>query len=98
MQCAASLRVHLHQGDVSQAFLTGMPIDREVYLALPKEGLDGVEPGSLLELKKAAYGFSDAPRSWWRQFHEGLHKAGWEESEVERAVHLERLLESGGPT
>jgi hypothetical protein len=64
--------------------LSGGPITREVFCALPKEGLLGVPEGSVLRLRKSAYGLADAPRAWWVQFKNHLESAGWRESALER--------------
>ena len=84
---AAQWQTDLLQGDVAQAFMSGDELDRPVYVIPPREGLAGVEPGSLLKLKRSAYGLADAPRSWWRKFDRTLKEAGWKESRLCRALY-----------
>lgn len=85
-QRAASWKSDIIQADVKQAFLSGDQISREVYMIPPKEGLAGVQAGSLIRLLKSAYGLADAPRQWWLKFAKILRSAGWVESRLERAM------------
>lgn len=101
-QRAASWNADLIQGDVKQAFLNGMYLGRDIYLYLPKEGLPGVAPGSLLRVCTSVYGLADAPRAWWLRFKEVLEKTGWEESHLDRALFYLRdkdgeVCGQGGP-
>lgn len=85
-QRAASWGTDLIQGDVKQAFLNGVHLGRDIYLHLPKEGLPGVAPGSLLKVCTPVYGMADAPRAWWLKFKQILEKVGWEGSRLDRAL------------
>ena len=60
----------LKAGDISAAFLQGAMISRLLAMTLPKGGIPGVRPGSLLRARKSVYGTRDAPRSTW--FLEGI--------------------------
>ena len=59
--------------DIMTAFLSGMRMDRELYVRAPKEGLPSppgsgwpdVRPYALLRLLKGAYGLTEAPRLWY---------------------------------
>ena len=57
----------MEQGDIKQAFLNSTPLEREIYLIPPKEGLAGVRPGELLAPCVTPYGLCDAPRAWWKE-------------------------------
>ena len=88
---AASLEWPGEVFDVHTAFLSGKPIDREVYVRAPKEGLGGnetdkVRPYALLRLLKGAYGLTEAPRLWYLRARELLHDIGFEEIKCARAV------------
>ena len=71
--------------DCKTAFLTGKDQDRDIYCKPPKEGLPGVEPGSLLQLVKGAYGLREAPRLWYLRAREILAEAGFEEMQTVKA-------------
>ena len=53
---AASRRWDIFGGDITAAFLQGENITRTLLLALPKDGVEGVEPGSLLLAKGQCMG------------------------------------------
>ena len=76
---AASFRWSLQAGDVSTAFLSGVFDSRNLYMRPPREGLPGVSPSSLLELKKGVYGLCNAPRLWWRKLRQVLLTLGFVE-------------------
>ena len=76
---AASFRWSLQAGDVSTAFLSGVFDSRNLYMRPPREGLPGVSPSSLLELKKGVYGLCNAPRLWWRKLRQVLLALGFVE-------------------
>ena len=73
---AASRRWTLHGGDITAAFLQGEEITRTLILSLPKDGVEGVEPGSLLVAKKPVYGTRDAPRGFWKRLHSAVLQHG----------------------
>ena len=71
--------------DCKTAFLTGKGHDRDIYVRLPKEGLPGVDTGSLLKIVKGAYGLREAPRLWYLRAREVLLEAGFEELQTAKA-------------
>ncbi|SMY19984.1 unnamed protein product [Zymoseptoria tritici ST99CH_1A5] len=73
---------HVHQMDVSTAFLNG-DLEEEVYIQ-PPEGYP--EPGKVLRLKKALYGLKQAPRAWYKKFRTWLLQQGWIVSEYDECV------------
>ena len=101
-QRSASWKSDLFQGDVSQAFLNGMNLGRDIYLHLPREGLPGVPPGSVLKVNTSVYGMADAPRAWWLKFKSILEDLGWVESKLERALFYlydgDKVCGMGGAT
>ena len=45
----ASLSMEAFQGDVKSAFAQSKPIDRELYVSQPPDGVPGLVPGQLLQ-------------------------------------------------
>ena len=77
--------------DVQTAFLSGKPIDREVYVRAFREGLGGstadrVRPYALLRLLKGAYGLTEAFCLWYLRAREILMEIGFTEMRCARAV------------
>ena len=72
LSLAASRRWILHGGDITAAFLQGEELSRMLVLSLPKDGVEGVEPGSLLIARKPVYGARDAPRGFWKRLHSAM--------------------------
>ena len=77
--------------DVSEAFLQQLPIDelegilrRELYVSPPKEFK---KPGYLMKMKKAAYGFADAPRRWFMTSDQALKEIGFKSCKVDPATY-----------
>ena len=62
--------------DVKTIFLSGKDHDRELYFRPPKEGLPGVEEGSLIKIIKGVRGLKEAPRLWYLKAKETLFKCG----------------------
>ena len=85
----------LTAADVRGAFLQGLKIDRELYFELPsntgKAMIKGMEPGSLLKLKKSIYGVNDASRQWCQSFRAILIQLGWEPLTFENAGFIFRF-------
>ncbi len=81
MLCSLAARRNwkLTSFDVKNAFLSGENTDREIYCQLPREGLPGVAPGSLIKLVKGAYGLREAPRLWYLRIRKMILQAGFEE-------------------
>ena len=95
-QHSATWKASIHKADISQAFLSGdyFP-DRRLYVVPPRQGLPGVPPGSLLRLKKSAYGLASAPRDWWLKLRREMVSLGWQESRLERAMFMLRDPKTG---
>ena len=57
-----------HAGDITAAFLNGGPLQRELYLKQPRNGLGDLHPAQLLRIKKGIFGLVDSPHGWWERF------------------------------
>ena len=57
----------LAAGDIEAAFLNGDEARRDLYFEPPVENLEGVPPGSLIEIVKGVFGLSTSPRLWWNR-------------------------------
>ena len=80
--------------DVSTAFLSGKPTDREVYVRAPEGGLPktasspAIPAFSLLRILKSAYGLAEAPRLWYLRACELLEESGLKELSFARATFV----------
>lgn len=93
--CASNKWV-LQSGDVSTAFLSGVFDYRNLYLRPPKEGLEGVKDGELLEMQKGVYGLCNAPRLWWRRLRQVLTQIGFTEMHMLPCVFVYWARDAGG--
>ena len=59
---ASHLNFKLYQMDVKSAFLNGM-LQEEVYVEQPKDFVNPHRPDDVYKLKRAMYGFKQAPRA-----------------------------------
>ena len=76
---ACTMNYHLHQMDVTCAFLNG-DLDEEIYIRLP-EGYGGSQTeGLVLKLKKSLYGLKQAPMKWNEKITEKLVGFGFVQS------------------
>ena len=85
---ASSHSLMLHCGDVTAAFLQGQGLARVLVMAIPKDGVPGVRPGSLLVAKKPVYGTKDAPRGFWRSLHKTMLAVGFRPVPHEQAAYV----------
>ena len=88
---AAILDWEIETFDVSTAFLQQLPIEelegmwkRELYVLPPKEFK---RDGYLMHMKKAAYGFADAPRRWLMTSDKILKQIGFKSSSGDPATY-----------
>ena len=66
LMIGVSMGFRLGGADVSNAFLNGSPLDRELYVRLPRDlAVPGQRPLALRRATKGIYGLREAPRQWW---------------------------------
>ena len=84
-------------GDISNAFLQGAElVGKEMFMRQPKQGLPGMKPGQLLQLRKAVYGRPDAPRAWYNELSRVLQQEfQFEKSVIDPAMFYLRHPDHG---
>ncbi|CAL1413264.1 unnamed protein product [Linum trigynum] len=89
---AALQNWHLHQMDVSNAFLNG-DLTEEVYMEIP-DGLDlGTDyKGKVCHLKKSLYGLKQASRQWYTKLTESLLKHGFKQSSSDYSIFTAEIF------
>jgi transposase InsO family protein len=93
LSLAARERLHLHQFDVEQAFLTAS-IDDEVIYVRPPEG--HTQEGKVWRLNKALYGLKQASRLFEKHFAEILVKElKLERLKTDRSIYIMRRARYG---
>jgi Reverse transcriptase (RNA-dependent DNA polymerase) len=85
MSIAAIKGLHVHQMDVSTAFLNG-EVDTDIYVRQPPGFGDG--SGRVCKLKKSLYGTRTAPRIWYEVLHEFLVSCGFTRSLRDYCVYV----------
>ena len=83
----------VHSGDITAAFLNGLEAERDLFMEQPKEGLPGLEPGQLLEIKKGVFGLATAPRLWWTRFSQLLKELTVERDDGETCTITQSRLD-----
>jgi hypothetical protein len=68
---ACAHNIKLYQMDVKSAFLNGY-INKEVYVEKPSGFEDDKKPNHVYKLKKALYGFNQAPTAWYDRLRDFL--------------------------
>ena len=79
--------------DVSTAFLSGKPVNRNLYCRPPNDLKVG--PAALWRILKSAYGLSEAPRLWYMQACELLKKCGFQEVPFAPATFIKFVVKDG---
>ena len=72
LQICASYGWKAAAGDIQAAFLNGLHLERELYMAQPRGGVDGLHPGQLVRIWKGVFGLSESPRMWFDRLKEVL--------------------------
>ena len=85
LMIAATKHWEIKTSDVSNAFLQGVPIEREVFVNPPKERR---VPGTIWKLKKTAYGLADASRGFFLSFSGEIENLGCEKSLLDPALYI----------
>jgi hypothetical protein len=79
----------LHQMDVKSAFLNGV-LEEEVYVRQPPGFESEKYPHQVYKLRKALYGFKQAPRAWYGRLRGFLFEQGFEMGKVDQTLFLLR--------
>ena len=86
---AAQKRMHIHQMDVSTAFLNGT-LQEEIYMRLPEGLKERYGPGKIGRLIKSLYGLKQAPRVWFKRLREDLLMLNFETIETSESLFIIR--------
>nr|GEX44240.1 retrovirus-related Pol polyprotein from transposon TNT 1-94 [Tanacetum cinerariifolium] len=78
---AASQNMIIFQMDVKIAFLNG-ELNQVVYVSQPEGFVDQEHPTHVYQLKKALYGFKQAPRAWYDKLSKFLISTGFSKGVV----------------
>lgn len=89
---AVERNLHVHQLDVSTAFLHG-DLKEQVYVQQP-EGFHVGSPGAVWKLHKALYGLKQAPRAWHEALTSVLLQAGYRVADGDASLYI-RTDENG---
>jgi hypothetical protein len=82
------LGLHLHQLDISTAFLYG-DVDKEIYMRQPPGHSDGTK--RVCRLVRSLYGLKQAPRIWSETLNKALEEIGFVQSAMDPSLYwLER--------
>lgn len=73
---AGKLKAHVHQMDVSSAFLHGK-LSEDVYMQQPKHFEDNLKPNFVCKLQKSMYGLKQAPRVWYVHLNNIMTRLGF---------------------
>ena len=84
----ACLGMEAYQGDVKSAFAQSKKIDRESYVSQPADGIPGLKPDQLLQLRTEIYGTVRGPAWWGETLVEQIKKLGYKESQFENIKHM----------
>nr|GEZ83990.1 Gag-Pol polyprotein [Tanacetum cinerariifolium] len=92
---AAHKSFTIYQMDVKTAFLYG-PLKEEVYVNKPDGFVDPYHPDKVYRLKKALYGFKQAPRAWYDELSKFLLSKGFTKDSDHAGCLDSRKSTSGG--
>jgi hypothetical protein len=82
---AAAQGMHIHQMDVTTAFLYGS-VDKEIYMRQPPGHEDG--SGRVCKLIRALYGLKQAPRIWSERLKTALLSFGFTVSQADPSLYI----------
>jgi hypothetical protein len=86
---AAAKGWSLHQMDVKNAFLHG-DLQKEMYMKQPPGYVDQTHPNLVCKLKKALYGFKQAPRAWCDKIGQYLVTSGFQTSDANFSLYVKK--------
>uniref|UniRef100_A0A0A1X1V8 Retrovirus-related Pol polyprotein from transposon TNT 1-94 n=2 Tax=Zeugodacus cucurbitae TaxID=28588 RepID=A0A0A1X1V8_ZEUCU len=84
---AAEYELHLHQMDVSTAYLNS-ELNDEIFMYQPEMFVDQRYPNHCLKLKKALYGLKQSGRQWNMKLNSILIEIGFKQCESEPCVYI----------
>lgn len=91
---AAKLNWHLHQLDISNAFLNG-DLEEELYMKLPPGYADikgeQISPTAVCKLHKSIYGLKQASRQWFLKFSATLMSFGFEKCHGDHTLFIKEF-------
>ena len=93
LQMSATKGWNFNICDIEGAFLQGNELHRpegELYVELPPGGIPGIQPGSLLFMRKAVYGLIDAPKEWFGKLRTTLEEIGLVASVLDPCLYYAR--------
>ena len=79
-------RWHLHQLDVSNAFLHG-DLSEDVYMVIPP-GVNGSRSSQCCKLLKSLYGLKQASRKWYEKLSILLLSCGYQQAQADHSLFL----------
>ena len=79
MQWVASHKYRLISGDIKTAFLSGDEDIRNIFISPPDDvrQMLNLDHETVLRLRKAVYGWVNAPKKWWDRLKRSLIKHGF---------------------
>ncbi|GKA54071.1 retrovirus-related pol polyprotein from transposon TNT 1-94 [Tanacetum coccineum] len=77
----------VYQMDVKTSFLNG-PLKEEVYVNQPNGFVDPHHPDKVYRLKKALYGFKQAPRAWYDELSNFLVSKGFSKGFIDPTLFI----------
>ncbi|GKA19375.1 retrovirus-related pol polyprotein from transposon TNT 1-94 [Tanacetum coccineum] len=86
---AAHMNMVVYQMDVKTAFLNAI-LREEVYVSQPDEFMDQDNPNHVYMLKKALYGFKQAPRAWYDLLSKFLLSQDFSKGTVDPTLFIRR--------
>ncbi|GJT38293.1 retrovirus-related pol polyprotein from transposon TNT 1-94 [Tanacetum coccineum] len=87
----------IYQMDVKTAFLNG-PLKEEVYVNQPDRLINPHHPDNVYRLKKALYGFKQAPRAWYDELSNFLIHQSPRGIFINQAKYAQKILIKHGMT
>ena len=87
LSIAVSRGWSLHQLDVNNVFLQGH-LSEDVYMSQPLGFIDSDNPTFICKLRKAIYGFKQAPRAWYHELRQFLMAARFQNSYADNSLFV----------